>query len=506
MSSLRPVDPGAAARADDAFYAAHPEMVRADGSRIPLSASDPAHEPLRAEWRERYASVSGATAPPGAAAAPPEPEPPGGESPPEDDCEPCEEEEEEEEPTVTVRFGLYFDGTGNNRDNVDEGRRGREGDGFNSYDAAHSNVVKLHKKGASYAEDVEFRIYVEGIGTISGGEDTTLGFGLGTGATGVPERVLAGLDRAQGRIVAGATLPIRYVHADLFGFSRGAAAARLCCFWVLNTGGAAGYSSRSMESRLTRAGKELLGPVEVKFVGLFDTVASYGPFHGDDTAQLRLDSISAAETVVQLAAAEEHRAKFRLTNVNSGGRQYFLPGVHSDVGGGYADDLREGTMTVAQVGMIWRNSRRDIFFDRQRDWLVERGWYERRFVTQDGNRLLAVRGAISNGYATIPLQIMARKAGEGGVPYDGTIATDGGFGVPDDPVLKTAQRTIEANLEGAPSATPGPYMHNDAEWHQELRAGYLHFSARHGETLGAHDPDYAGSGMDQRRRRTIQDG
>lgn len=47
----------------------------------------------------------------------------------------------------------------------------------------------------------------------------------------------------------------------------------------------------------------LAAAVEVKFVGLYDTVASHG---------LKL---SLAENVVQLAAAEEHRANFRLTYI-----------------------------------------------------------------------------------------------------------------------------------------------------------------------------------------------
>ena len=40
------------------------------------------------------------------------------------------------------------------------------------------------------------------------------------------------------------------------------------------------------------------------------------------------------------ASAEEHRMHLSLHNINSAkakGEQYFLPGVHSDIGGGYLD-------------------------------------------------------------------------------------------------------------------------------------------------------------------------
>ncbi len=57
--ATQPLDSAACAKADDAFYAAHPEFVREDGSRIPLSATDPSQADLRAEWLDLYEASGG---------------------------------------------------------------------------------------------------------------------------------------------------------------------------------------------------------------------------------------------------------------------------------------------------------------------------------------------------------------------------------------------------------------------------------------------------------------
>ncbi|MBV6881793.1 hypothetical protein AXA65_17090 [Chryseobacterium sp. FP211-J200] len=78
--------------------------------------------------------------------------------------------------------------------------------------------------------------------------------------------------------------------------------------------------------------------INVRFLGLFDTVSSYGLFHDNDVQDLSLDAVNKAQKVVQLAAADEYRKNFALTNIkNAGfkGIELYLPGVHCDVGGAY---------------------------------------------------------------------------------------------------------------------------------------------------------------------------
>lgn len=54
-----PLDPAAVRKADEAFYAQHPEMVEG-GRRRKLTADDPAEAPLREEWRQLYGQSGGA--------------------------------------------------------------------------------------------------------------------------------------------------------------------------------------------------------------------------------------------------------------------------------------------------------------------------------------------------------------------------------------------------------------------------------------------------------------
>lgn len=86
--------------------------------------------------------------------------------------------------------------------------------------------------------------------------------------------------------------------------------------------------------------------INVRFLGLFDTVSSYGLFHDNDVADLSLDAVNKAQKVVHLAAADEYRKNFALTNIqNAGfkGIELLLPGVHCDVGGAYVNTAYEKT-------------------------------------------------------------------------------------------------------------------------------------------------------------------
>ncbi len=56
--AARPLDPAAVAAADDAFYAAHPEMIGEDGERIPIGDGAD-HAAYRSEWMDRYVAAGG---------------------------------------------------------------------------------------------------------------------------------------------------------------------------------------------------------------------------------------------------------------------------------------------------------------------------------------------------------------------------------------------------------------------------------------------------------------
>lgn len=126
------------------------------------------------------------------------------------------------------------------------------------------------------------------------------------------------------------------VFIDVFGFSRGAAQARAFCNWMNEL----------------FVGDRLAGvTTHLRFLGLFDTVAAVGPgasmssfTHGHsswgDPKHLRIPArVRHCEHYV---AMHENRGAFPLEDVRQSGalpancRQYRFPGMHSDVGGGYA--------------------------------------------------------------------------------------------------------------------------------------------------------------------------
>lgn len=417
----------------------------------------------------------------------------------------------EDDKPVSIRVSLFYDGTGNNRMNVALGMaQGTDDSTDDSYKAGYSNVALLESAGLSAkgsGADLHLTIYTEGIGTVSFGSDSVVwGEGLGIGDTGVDTRVDSGIEEALSGILAvAAGRRVNFVHVDTFGFSRGAAAARLCVWKCMQEKG------KTLADRIKPEVKSL-GEVKVKFVGLFDTVASLGVVHKNDTADLHLDAISVAGKVVQLAAAEEHRKNFRLTNIDSAGSgsQIFLPGVHSDVGGGYADfeDEVDYQLYDIDVPLLVGAPRRAV--DRERAWLVSSGWYASLEDTNFFNEVRATRRRIRNTYARIPLQLMAGFARENGVHIDGSLETRNSI----RGELATAQEKIKAYVDkhkdkrtSAPTDWFNTDTSKDPAWHKALRGKYLHFSACYGTTVGKNEPEWSSDDpIFGHRKRVIQRG
>ncbi|WPB55567.1 DUF2235 domain-containing protein [Xylophilus sp. GOD-11R] len=130
---------------------------------------------------------------------------------------------------------------------------------------------------------------------------------------------------------------IPFIRVNVFGFSRGATQARAFCHWLDDLqqgGGLAGM------------------PVEIGFLGLFESVASVGLSHSahrvlgpafaadghfawaDEVLNKPLPAI--VRRTVHFVAAHEQRLNFPLSRVHGENvDEIICPGVHSDVGGGY---------------------------------------------------------------------------------------------------------------------------------------------------------------------------
>lgn len=126
------------------------------------------------------------------------------------------------------------------------------------------------------------------------------------------------------------------VTIQVFGFSRGAAESVAFCHRL---------------NRLLDGGKLAGIPTRVQFLGLFDVVASVGgsssvsrtmPLpdaifdgHWDWANDVDKDLPGCVDKCLHLIAAHELRMNFPLTQIG-GAQEIMLPGVHSDIGGGYA--------------------------------------------------------------------------------------------------------------------------------------------------------------------------
>ena len=305
-----------------------------------------------------------------------------------------EEEEEEELEGITLRLGLFFDGTGNNQANAAATEQCRredlvlfdeselasiikhckgygfgefDGDGFNSapdnsYGNAPSNVVHLYdlypdNTATPVTPDADIgyvSVYLEGIGTRSDGDDEVIiGQGFGLGETGVVARVTQAPDLIKKQLnffqETNPGTSIRRIEFDIFGFSRGAAAARHCANELLKP-------SQGLFRELLQGGRfgllESFDPavdVTLNLIGLFDTVAAIGAIHRADFSVANDDNPGVnlylppgcARQVIQLQARDERRHNFALNSVLDGHQQISLPGVHSDIGGGYLPRARE---------------------------------------------------------------------------------------------------------------------------------------------------------------------
>jgi hypothetical protein len=397
---------------------------------------------------------------------------------------------------VRIRAAVFFDGTLNNRTNVELGQqRVFRGDSYRNNFTNIAILEKYHQPNCEY--DISFATYVEGVGTTDGEGDTKIAAALGIWKTGLLDKVQVAVTKIINRIVQktkqGTTIDC--IHLDSFGFSRGAAAARNFVYQTL-------CEEETLKSKLVGMGYTV-NDVRVKFVGLFDTVASFGIDHQNDTAQLHLDAIMLADYVVQLAAADEHRKNFPLTNVESApqGQQFFLPGAHSDIGGGYADEVDEIDLRLTGLkGLLGISKDDKAVLSKERHWLLDSGWYHEMEI-QDTNRgdLKVTRRGISNHYSRIPLKIMTHHANERGVNFKESLISD--HKIPEH------LSEVEGLLLSSPAFLPEYWIKSRTDIMKRLRHDYLHFSAYYGSTMGCHEPKFTGDDpIRGHRKRDIYDG
>ncbi len=312
---------------------------------------------------------------------------------------------------ITLRLGMFFDGTANNTYSARWGKerlnqyyntwRGfylgseRNAQGYDEVPATRlydgcfafpeevdgsaaneiTNVQKLFDLYQSNEFDETKRVfshaqYITGIGTgnsteIAKADEYQWGKGIGRGDYGVTGKVATGIEQVCGQLRSilqyiedqyGFSIDgFNRLEFDVFGFSRGAAAARHFINTVLD-----GEYSNFAKAFVNACDELNTGSMlaidfdwysnehcEVMFAGLFDTVAAVvgvgmddWSVHNDKNNDVRLWlNPKRVRKAVHLVAHNrtEYRKNFSLNKLNPAPHfdELVLPGAHSDIGGGY---------------------------------------------------------------------------------------------------------------------------------------------------------------------------
>ncbi|MEM6989132.1 MAG: DUF2235 domain-containing protein [Myxococcota bacterium] len=397
-----------------------------------------------------------------------------------------------------LEVAVFFDGTQNSMSHAEQ----RTDDG-SSYSNAMSNVALLYRlyprndAATPATGPMRRRVYMRGIGVRRRGEDDMVGVVAGTGPEGVSARVHDACSRLRGLYT-----PSRHANltVDVFGFSRGAAAARYfvnCInrgsFEQVQTGTEIVEGQRITLPRVT------LPQATVRFVGLFDTVAAVADHaRGDTFNDARNADVNvylatgSAQNVVHLTAANEHRDGFALNSlfdasgaIPANFAQVPLPGAHSDIGGGYrgvGETLvpfephpRQslgvtGAQTLAEYRRDFNTFRQML---RRENFVATNDDDLRQVSHQDGGvdfeHYIWMRHRVRNGMDKVALKIMHEQARMASVPFGG-IPRAANYAIPSD--LEPVFGRLRANA--APTAAELALIHNK----------YTHWSSHYGRVQG----------------------
>ncbi len=357
---------------------------------------------------------------------------------------PEEEKRTNAEKSIGIRIGVFFDGTSNNKLNIREYRNPNQGQFWltkqwhrfkrwssMSYKSDFSNVAKLSDFYEQGKRENEYfgAVYIEGIATAPRKKDNDPGGfdDYAAAATGMGEYGINGkVERACQKVIEKIQyilrkngykngLKIEALKLDVFGFSRGAAAARRFVSCIEKPSGdriryRGRYSSFydvSLRDMLKDKAQSLprINKIQPCFLGLFDTVSSYGFNFKDDVKELTL-GVSKPEMVIQLVAADEYRKNFALTRIktaNSKSKELILPGEHCDIGGSHNNEVEEKTI-LQEERIVTDHHHGEVYTlppvyngCKTLEQLLEEGWIKNKDEEQR---------TISNEYSVIPLLLM----------------------------------------------------------------------------------------------------
>ncbi|KAA6043313.1 DUF2235 domain-containing protein [Pantoea sp. Bo_7] len=448
---------------------------------------------------------------------------------------------------ITLTVGIFFDGTGNNRANANDLRlayahcagligeerakacakyekHARAKLGNASWQGGITNISRLndlYKSDTVLAEeqiDAQIKAYVSGIGTADGESDSVLGMGLGSSLIRQFKGVVTKTDEALEEIASALktfisrnrnNVAIAKVQFDVFGFSRGAAAARHFANRVMHQDAAI---AAAIDKGLDLTGHHGKPAGEVRFLGLFDTVAAIGSLlnfygvNGRSNPGVNLElRPSVAQKVFQISAMHECRYNFSLNSIAGMWPELALPGAHSDIGGGYnAGEDEISLLTMPDFEVIPENAdetqtavyrraekmRQALYSLPSLKYLMPHGEVETKMISwplvnrdkarafifekKAGAAVFMTRRAVPNDWEKVCMRVMLDAAQDAGVMFAPILSSNEELALPSEllPLCDKAIVQGRAVRRGAEPAgftaeemrTIGRYLHCSANW------------------------------------------
>ncbi|AUH49360.1 hypothetical protein CXB49_00140 [Chromobacterium sp. ATCC 53434] len=249
-------------------------------------------------------------------------------------------------PKFFPKFTLFFDGTMNNNDVSPNNK---------------SNVARLFLAAYNDHEKEFFPRYIAGLGTeyipkdnpeVGADKGGTMGAGFGKGGEMRLKDAMLYIEKTLGEKYSNTMLNIEIVRVNVIGFSRGATLSRAFVNRIIKE-----------KSDINKKGQlvyklDFYGvpvPLEIGFLGIFDTVASVGgpALHKNWASEIRVPS--EVKRCVHIVSAHEVRRAFPLDSIEYKNRypenseEVVYPGVHSDVGGGYYPNEQGRNLKLTKI-------------------------------------------------------------------------------------------------------------------------------------------------------------
>jgi hypothetical protein len=393
--------------------------------------------------------------------------------------------------STDLSINIFFDGTQNNRTNTLSREQNnavykKEGNKKDdSYENDYTNVARGYDITDDKNQPRQGKVYIEGVATEDNQDDDSVSLGVGISkeqiigigiGTGIAEKVTKACEKGALKVkekfrnIKKDKLHTLYV--NVYGFSRGAATARHFIHVASNPAfiedGFSGKHIWSPTNKLFKIEEEhplyskhgyfgyclvqngvIPEKIVFNFVRLYDTVSSEGLYHGNDVKELGLDAVKKAHMVFQIAADDEYRENFDLTNINSAGLhglELTLPGVHSDIGGSYRPHTVEKSVIFQGIG-----EGEKLKAEKYRDILIKEGWFKKNqiYITSELTKSkepqseYTLRGirTLENTYDKIPLNMMVKMAEQFEVLFDQALKND--KTVISDPLVSKAYTQLQ---------------------------------------------------------------